>query len=118
MNEHLPTLHAASQEAGNDVEDLVERAFHYRGDVTIRTIDDGSLTGYLFNRDARAGEPFALMFETETGREIRIPYRDITQVLFTGRDVAAASVKHFEAFQDRQDGPAQSGSRARRKRTE
>ncbi len=118
MNEQGSPLRVASQGAGKDVEDLVERAFHYRGDVTIRTIDDGSLTGYLFNRDARASEPFAQMFETETGREIRIPYRDITQVLFTGRDVAAASVKHFEAFQDRQDGTAQSGSRARRKRTE
>ena len=118
MNEHRSTLRVASQGAAKDVEDLVERAFHYRGDVTIRTIDDDSLTGYLFNRDARASEPFAQLFETQTGREIRIPYRNITQVLFTGRDVAAASVKHFEAYQDRQDGPAQTGSRAHRKRTE
>ena len=118
MNEQGSPLRVESQGAGEDVEDLVERAFHYRGDVTIRTIDGGSLTGYLFNRDARASEPFAQLFETETGREIHIPYRDITQVLFTGRDVAAASVKHFEAFQDRQDGPAQTGSRAHRKRTE
>lgn len=118
MNEQGSPLRVASQGAAKDVEDLVERAFHYRGDVTIRTIDDDSLTGYLFNRDARASEPFAQLFETQTGREIRIPYRNITQVLFTGRDVAAASVKHFEAYQDRQDGPAQTGSRAHRKRTE
>ena len=118
MNEHRPSLRASCQGAEKDVEDLVERAFHYRGDVTIRTIDDARVTGYLFNRDARAGVPVAQLFETETGREVRIPYRDITQVLFTGRDVAAASVKHFEAFQDRQEGPAQAGSRAHRKRTE
>ena len=118
MDEHRSPLHVAGQEAGNGIEELVEKAFHYRGDVTIRTIDDGSLTGYLFNRDTRASEPFAQLFETETGREIRVPYRDINQVLFTGRDVAAASVKHFEAFQDRQDGPAQTGSRAHRRRTE
>jgi hypothetical protein len=118
MAEHGSPLHAESQGAEKDVEDLVERAFHYRGDVTIQTDNDDSLTGYLFNRDARASEPFAQLFETETGREIYIPYRDITQVLFTGRDVAAASVKHFEAFQDRQDGTGQTGSRAHRKRTE
>lgn len=118
MDERRSPLHAEGQAAAKDVEDLVERAFHYRGDVTIRTIDDGSLTGYLFNRDARASEPFAQLFETETGREIRVSYQDITEVLFTGRDVAAASVKHFEAFQDRQDVPAQTGSRAHRKRTE
>lgn len=118
MDGQRSPLHAAGKEAGNGIEELVEKAFHYRGDVTIRTDNDVSLTGYLFNRDARASEPFAQLFETETGREIRVSYRDITQVLFTGRDVAAASVKHFEAFQDRQDGPAQTGSRTHRKRTE
>ena len=103
MNEHRSTLHAEIQGAAKDVEDLVERAFHYRGDVTIRTDNDGSLTGYLFNRNARASEPFIQLFETGTGRQLSIPYRDIIQVLFTGRDVAAASVKRFEAFQDRQE---------------
>ena len=103
MDEHRSPLHVAGQEGGNGIEELVERAFHYRGDVTIRTIDDDSLTGYLFNRNVRASEPFVQLFETGTGREISIPYRDITQVLFTGRDVAAASVKRFEAFQDRQE---------------
>ena len=118
MSEHRSTLHVASQESVSGVEELVERAFHYRGDVTIRTIADGSLTGYVFNRDARASESFAQLFETQTGREVRIPYRDIAQVLFTGRDMAAASVKHFEAFQDRREGPAQTGSRANRSQTE
>ena len=103
MNEHRPPLHAARQGAGNDVDELVERAFHYRGDVTIRTDDGGSLIGYLFNRNARASEPFAQLFETHTGREVSIPYRTIAQVLFTGRDTAAASVERFEAFQHRQD---------------
>ena len=112
MNEHRPPLQAASQEAGNCVEELVERAFHYRGDVTIRTDDGGSLTGYLFNRDARAREPFAQLFETGTGREVSIPYLAITEVQFTGRDAAAASVKHFEAFQDRQEGSSQADTQA------
>lgn len=103
MNEHRPPLHAARQGAGSDVDELVERAFHYRGDVTIRTDNDDSLTGYLFNRNARASEPFVQLFETGTGREISVPYRNITKVLFTGRDAAAASAKRFEAFQDRQE---------------
>lgn len=103
MNEHRPPPHAARQGAGNDVDELVERAFHYRGDVTIQTDNDDSLTGYLFNRNARASEPFAQLFETGTGRELSIPYRNIANVLFSGRDAAAASVKRFEAFQDRQE---------------
>lgn len=104
MNGHPPPDHAEPQKAENDVAGLVERAFQYRGDVTIRTDDGGSLTGYLFNRNAHASEPFAQLFETPTGREVSIPYRTIAQVLFTGRDTAAASVERFEAFQHRQDG--------------
>ncbi len=118
MNEHRPPLQAASREAGNGVEELVERAFHYRGDVTIRTDDGGSVTGYLFNRNARASVPFAQLLETGTGREVSIPYRTITHVLFTGRDAAAASVKRFEALQDRQEGSAQTGTQALRTRAE
>ena len=104
MSEHPPPVHAELEMAENDVAGLVERAFQYRGDVTIRTDDGASLIGYLFNRDVRASEPFAQLFETHTGREVSIPYRSIAQVLFTGRDTAAASVERFEAFQHRQDG--------------
>ncbi len=106
--------HSASQGADCGVEELVERAFHYRGDVTVRTDDGGSLTGYLFNRNARADEPFAQLFETGTGREISIPYRTIADVQFTGRDAAAASAQRFEAFQDRQGKtPAQPGRQSK-----
>ncbi len=111
MNEQQS--HAARGGAGNDVEDLVERAFHYRGDVTIHTNDGGALTGYLFNRNGRAGEPSAQMFETQTGREVSIPYRTITDVQFTGRDTAAASAERFEAFQDRQERPSRADNQAK-----
>lgn len=112
MNEHRPPPHAASQGADGRVEELVERAFHYRGDITISTDDGGSLTGYLFNRNASAAEPFAQLFETGTGREVSIPYRTITDVRLTGRDAAAVSVERFEAFQDRQGRPVQPGTQA------
>ena len=98
MYEH-PTP-AAAQEAGADsVVGLVERAFHYRGDVTVHTDDGNSVTGYLFNRDTRASEPFVQLFEAQTGREVSLPYRSITDVLFTGRDAAAAADQRFEALQ-------------------
>lgn len=112
MDAHPPPPHTASQGAEGAVEELVERAFHYRGDVTVRTDDGGSVTGYLFNRDARAREPFAQLFETGTGREVSIPYLAITDVQLTGRDAAAASVERFEAFQDRQEGSSQAGAQA------
>ena len=112
MSEHRPPPHAASQGADGRVEELVERAFHYRGDITVSTDEGGSLTGYLFNRNTSAAEPFVQLFETGTGREVSIPYRTIADVRLTGRDAAAASVERFEAFQDRQDRTAQPGTRA------
>ena len=48
---------AAHQESGNDVEDLVERAFHYRGDVTIQDYmaqQPGGLSGISQTPEAEA----------------------------------------------------------------
>ena len=107
MNPEPSPNHAEPAGVGSyvaDVADLVERAFHYRGDVTLWTDDGGSVTGYLFNRNSRAAEPFVQLFETRTGREVSIPYRNITGLEFTGRDAAAASARRFEDFQQRQDG--------------
>ena len=110
MDEQELPLRAAQQKAGSGGAELVERAFHYRGDVTVGLDDGGSVTGYLFNRNERVSEPFAQLFETRTGREVSIPYRRISEVLFSGRDVAAESVKHFEAFQERLESSAQPGT--------
>ena len=83
---------------------LVERAFQFRGDVTVWTDDGCSVTGYLFNRNASASEPFVQLFEAHTGHEVRIPYGSITQLQFTGRDAASASVQRYEEYQQRQGG--------------
>ncbi len=104
MNEHETPAGTAHEAGADSVAGLVERAFHYRGDVTVHADDGSVVTGYLFNRDSRAGEPFAQLFETQSGREVSLLYRSITEVLFTGRDAAAAADQRFEAFQDRQEG--------------
>ena len=88
--------------APNDVADLVERAFRFRGDVTITTADGGETTGFLYNRDAAAPEPYAQLFEADDGRDVSLPYAAIAAIRFTGRD--PASGKHFEAFQRRRAG--------------
>ena len=76
--------------------DLIERAFKYRGDVTVEMVDGQPVTGYLFNRNASCSDPFVQLFETRTGSEITIHYKCISQIQFTGRDAAAASVRHFD----------------------
>ncbi len=118
MNEEQKSTDTERQADGNSVAELIERAFHYRGDVTIRRDDGSSITGYLFNRNARTNEPFAQVFETQSGREVSTPYRGITQVLFTGRDTAAPPARLSKASRHGQEGPAQAGPHPLRTRAE
>ncbi len=110
MNEHEAPAGTARHVDADGVVELVERAFQYRGDVTVRTGDGSTVTGYLFNRNARASEPSAQLFEAQTGREVSLPYRSITEVLFTGRDAAAAADQRFEALQGLREEQADRGA--------
>lgn len=85
----MSTPDGGAGDGGDEIAALVERAFHYRGDVTVRTAAGLEVVGYLFNRNDRGEDRRAQLFETATGREVAIPYRDIRDVLFTGRDTAA-----------------------------
>jgi len=76
---------------GPDLAFVVERAFDYRGDVTVIHRDGREVVGYLFNRDVDAGEPFAQLFPRDGADAVTIPYADIASIRFTGRDTAAGS---------------------------
>jgi hypothetical protein len=81
-----------------DVRAVIEKAFDYRGDVTIFRKDGSQITGYLFDR--RVGPTLAnsvirLMLATGNERP-SIPYSEIAGISFTGRDTAAG--KSYEAW--------------------
>lgn len=81
-----------------DIRTVIEKAFDYRGDVTITCRDGSQLTGYLFDR--RAGKTLndsviRLILATSTDRPA-IPYSDVAGIAFTGRDTAAG--KSYEAW--------------------
>jgi hypothetical protein len=87
-------------EAASDDElrEGLERAFDYRGDVTITRKDGSSVEGYVFDR--RNGPTLAescvrLLPKTGTGR-LTVAYSDIAGLAFTGRDPAAG--KSWEAW--------------------
>ena len=69
--------------------EVLEAAFDYRGDVTLFLAGGGSLSGYIFNRDAGSAEPYIELYPQGSRERRRILYRDITGVAFTGRDPAA-----------------------------
>ena len=79
--------------------DVIERAFDYRGNVTVVRGDGRELAGYLFNRDARAAEPFVQMLDTAGEGPITIPYAAIRAIRFTGKDPAAGN--SYAAWLDR-----------------
>ncbi|MGA2967210.1 MAG: hypothetical protein ABSD64_13445 [Terriglobales bacterium] len=81
-----------------DVRAVIEKAFDYRGDVTITRKSGPAITGYLFDR--RIGPTLAdsvvrLMLATGSERPA-IPYSEIAAIAFTGRDTAAG--KSYEAW--------------------
>ncbi len=81
-----------------DIRAVIEKAFDYRGDVTITRKDGSKIAGYLFDR--RVGPTLAasavrLMLATSNERPA-IPYSEIAGLAFTGRDTAAG--KSYEAW--------------------
>jgi len=81
-----------------DIRAVIEKAFDYRGDVTVTRKDGSQVTGYLFDR--RIGKTLAesvirLMLEKASERPA-IAYSDIAAIAFSGRDTAAG--KSYEAW--------------------
>jgi hypothetical protein len=82
-----------------DIRAVIEKAFDYRGDVTVTRKNEGSqITGYLFDR--RIGPTLEssivrLMLATSNERPT-IAYSEIAAIAFTGRDTAAG--KSYEAW--------------------
>ena len=76
----------------------LEKAFDYRGDVTITRKDGSSVEGYIFDR--RTGttleNSFIRLFPKSDPVKLAIPYSDIAALTFTGRDTAAG--KSWEAW--------------------
>jgi len=81
-----------------EVRAVIEKAFDYRGDVTITRKNGADVTGYLFDR--RIGSTLAdsvVRLILATGNERpAIPYSEIAAIAFTGRDTAAG--KSYEAW--------------------
>jgi hypothetical protein len=76
---------------GPDLAFVVERAFDYRGDVTVVWRDGREVVGYLFNRDVDVAEPFVQLFARDDGEAVTIAYAAIASIRFTGRDTAAGN---------------------------
>jgi hypothetical protein len=81
-----------------EVRQALEKAFDYRGDVTLTRKDGSKIEGYIFDR--RTGKTLSdsvvRLYPKDSGEKLSVAYSDIAALAFTGRDTAAG--KSFEAW--------------------
>jgi hypothetical protein len=80
---------------GSDSEllDALEKAFDYRGDVTITRKDGSTVEGYIFDRKTASSldQSCVRLFPKDSPDKLSIPYSDIAALNFTGKDRAAGA---------------------------
>jgi hypothetical protein len=76
----------------------LEKAFDYRGDVTITLKNNSKIEGYLFDRTTgpSLATSFVRILPKDSHQKLKIAYADIAALAFTGRDTAAG--KSWEAW--------------------
>jgi len=81
-----------------EVREALEKAFDYRGDVTITKKDGSTVVGYLFDRRSGVSlaDSFVRIIPANEKTKVNVAYGDIAALVFTGRDTAAG--KTFEAW--------------------
>jgi hypothetical protein len=82
----------------SEVREALEKAFDYRGDVTITRKDGSKVEGYLFDRRSGSSlsDSFVRIIPSKEQTKVNVAYADIAALAFTGRDTAAG--KTFEAW--------------------
>lgn len=81
-----------------ELRQALEKAFDYRGDVTITRKDGSKVEGYIFDR--RSGKTLAdsivRLYPKDSSQKISVSYADIAALKFSDRDPAAG--KSWEAW--------------------
>ncbi len=82
----------------DEIRVALEKAFDYRGDVTITRKDGTKIEGYLFDRRSGASlkESVVRLFPKNSNEKVSVSYGDIAALAFSGRDTAAG--KSWEAW--------------------
>ncbi|HEY0794500.1 MAG TPA: hypothetical protein VGD64_01850 [Acidisarcina sp.] len=80
----------------SEVVEALEKAFDYRGDVTLTLRDGSRVEGYIFDR--RSGRSLAessvKLFPVNSSQKLTVSYAEIARLEFSGKDRAAG--KHWE----------------------
>src|SRR5450631_1962213 len=84
--------------SGEELRVALEKAFNYRGDVTITRKDGSKVEGYLFDRRTGASlrDSAVRLYPKGSDQKISVSYEEIGALAFSGRDTAAG--KSWEAW--------------------
>jgi len=76
----------------------LEKAFDYRGDVTLTLKDSSKIEGYIFDRGTAAtlNDSYIRILPKDSGSRLKVSYANIAALAFTGKDPAAG--KSWEAW--------------------
>src|SRR6266849_8487387 len=76
----------------------LEKAFDYRGDVTLTLKDNSRIEGYIFDRVSgpSLSTSYVRVLPLDSSQKLKIAYADIAALAFTGKDTAAG--KSWEAW--------------------
>jgi len=76
----------------------LEKAFDYRGDVTLTLKNNSKIEGYIFDRitGPALSTSFVRILPSDGQQKQKIAYAEITALSFTGKDAAAG--KSWEAW--------------------
>ncbi len=79
-----------------DLKNALEKAFDYRGDVTMTTKAGKKIEAFIFNRHTGAtlSESWVQYFEPNVNGKQKLAYDQIARLEFSGKDRAAG--KHWE----------------------
>jgi hypothetical protein len=82
----------------DEIRAALEKAFDYRGDVTLTRKDGTKIEGYIFDRVTGANlvASFVRLLPKDSNQRVKISYADIVALVFSGRDPAAG--KSWEAW--------------------
>jgi hypothetical protein len=82
----------------DELREGLEKAFDYRGDVTIALRNGSAVEGYIFDRrvGATLADSCVRLFPKGDPKKVTVPYSEIVSLSFTGRDTAAG--KSWEAW--------------------
>jgi transcriptional antiterminator Rof (Rho-off) len=81
---------------GDELKDALEKAFDYRGDVTLTLKSGERIEAYIFNRrtGATLADSWVQYYAPDAPEKRKVSYAEIARLEFTGKDRAAG--RHWE----------------------